>query len=388
MITAVTVAGPAFADAARWVGAWVPAKPDVLVQGGVRVVAGDGTVTLEVFDGMTAVSASVHGTGTSGVAVVSGRLLAALAPTLGKADVTLDTAENGALRLRQGRTELTLPVMPPMQWSSANLNGAPLAEISGSVLASVVKRVALATAESDDQGMIFSCMRLGFDAERISVMAATRQHFAAAARPWTFNDEMLGVADDVVPTYATPRADRIVQAAEAFAGADAVEISASWSLLRLETTSRSIAMRLHDCEGKWPATAVQQLAVRPYEHAVTVSRAELAGPLKQAVIVREKDGTAKVDLEPIRLTFADGEIRVSGHGSKSAAGAVTAVDADGYTGPGVAYAFNPAYLADALKGAPGDAVKLEFQSVADVAGVRFTCDDDPTWYHTVAPIRR
>ncbi len=46
------------------------------------------------------------------------------------------------------------------------------------------------------------------------------------------------------------------------------------------------------------------------------------------------------------------------------------------------------YLKDALDGSPGDRVRMEFMSRVDHTGVRFTCDEDPSWYHTVAPIRR
>jgi DNA polymerase III subunit beta len=387
----VVVAGPAFADAARWAGAWVPGKPDVPIRAGIRIEGYGGKLTLEAYDGESGCRAVVDSTGDDSwwAVVVSGRLLAALAPTLGKGDMTLRTGENGALRLTQGRAELTLPTMDVALWSSGQDAGTvPLAEIDGDALATVVKRVALASAESDKQELYLRCLGLAFDSSRLSVMAATREHFAAAATPWAFNDEILGPGGEHAVDFATPLAPMMVRAAEAFAGAGPVTLTCTRGRLTLATDTRSVTVPLIDCEGRWPTPAVQQLAVRPYDHTVTVSRSALAGPLKQAVIVREKDGGAKSDLEPISLTFAPGEILVGGKGAGTAAEATSPVEADGYAGAPVAYRFNPAYLADALAGSPGDTVTIEFMSRADHTGARFTCTDDPSWYHTVAPIRR
>lgn len=385
----VTVAGPAFADAARWAGAWVPSKPDVPIRGGIRIEGAGERIAIEAYDGESGCRATLAGnTGKPWAYVVSGRLLAALAPTLGKGDITLGATENGALRLVQGRSELTLPVMDEGAWNAWGGKPArPLAEIDGDALATVVKRVALAAAESDKQKLHFRCLGLAMDTSQLCVMAATSEHFATASTPWSISEELLGPRGDHM-VIATPLATMMVRAAEAFAGAGAVAVTCTGGRLTLATDTRSVTMPLIDCEGRWPAPAVRQLAVKPYDHRITVSRSALAGPLKQAVIVREKDGGAKSDLEPISLTFAPGEILVGGKGSGSAAEAAAPVEANGYSGPPVTYKFNPAYLADALTGSPADQLSVDFMSQVDNTGARFTCDADPTWYHTVAPIRR
>lgn len=384
----ITVGGPAFAAAVSWVAKWVPSKPVVPVQGGIMISASvDGeSVVLSAFgESVTARALTPARWDTDAdaqFAIVSARLLDALAGTLGKGDVTIGPGPDGTAQLTQGRFVATLPTLPDTNWPTLPGTLKPIGEVNGDAFAAVVKRVGLAGGDTDAKPVAFACMRLGFTSDVIEVMAATREHAACASMPWSIDPEAAAEGDyaDYFPSEATPLVGTMMDAAAAFAGPDPVAIGCSGGMLSFSSPTRALTVRTVVVPGEgWPANTVRAIAATRQPHAIVMQPAEAVVPMRRAAIVRGKSG-------PILWTFAPGEIRLTSAAEDAPTAGDDVIDAEGYEGDEMPIAFNPEYVADALAAAPGDKVTMTFE--APHRPMILSCDADPTWRHAVMPMRR
>lgn len=389
----ITVKGPAFAAAVSWAAKWAPSKPVVPIQGGIRIaVAGNGDLELTTFSESVTARATVRtdylpmSTEIPNVAIVSARLIDALAGTLGRADVVLGPGPDGTVQLSQGRAVMTLPTMPEDDYPTLPGALAPIGEVGGEQFAAAVRRVAIAAGDLDVKPMALACMRLGFTSDTIEVMGATRERAAMVTLPWTIVADTAagGAYADYFPDEATPLAATMADAAAAFAGPDAVEVGCDGSVLSLSSATRALTLRTVALEKGWPAQVMRGYAGLQHPNTVALEPATAVVPLRRAMIVRGKSG-------PIRMVFASGEIRLASVESREDGSVVgtaagdDAIDAAGYDGDDAAFGFNPAYVAEALASAPGDKVDLSF-GPANKA-IKLTCAADPRWWHVVMPVR-
>lgn len=309
--------------------------------------------------------------------LVSGRLLAGLADTLGKGDVELAWRENsqseghGELVMRQGRWEVTLPCMDLGLYPALPVPGEPIATIAADVLTAAAKRVTVAASRNENQSTVFwtSCLRFDGAAGSLSMTCTDRDRVATQAVRYRPQEER---RDAQVLPYAKPFAE----AASSFAGEETVTIGLGPGSLSLAGDTRSVVMTVS--AEKWPEAMIGGALVFEPDQAATVARTDLALPVKRAAIANGR-GDGKLPV-PIRLLFGAGVIGVGGKGD---GGSADAVDAECAPDADVLVGMNPEYFTDALSTAPGDVVRIGFGDPRKP--LVLTCDADPAWRHVVMP---
>jgi DNA polymerase III subunit beta len=379
----VTVKPQAFAAAVAWVAKWVTSRPVTPIQGGIALeVAPDGRLHMTAFNENVTARATVDteglDTGSSGRAVVSGRLLADLAATF-SADkpVGIATAGNGHVTLTAGRFEVTLPAFPDEDWPTQPAALPGIGQVVGDTLAAAVGRVGVANLKDESKTGVFRLMYLGFEGTRISVYATDRVRVARTFISWNTDEHALPS-----PRSATPFGTVLIDAAASFAGPDIVEIGLDEHMLSFTSPTRSLSMRLGDPgENGWPAGVMEQnIALADgYDGLVTLMPAEIAMPLKRASIVRGKEGPVKLGLTTGTLTIASREKELDQKGNEGTDVA--------YSGPPSSMAFNPRYLAEALGSVPGAEVEMHFEVAAFTRRpIVLTAKADPDWRHVIVPV--
>lgn len=372
--TEITVSPQAFGAAVAWAAKWVPGKPNVPVWGGLSLAVADNTLTIGAYDESASVRASIECAPYSdepGSAVVSGRLLAALAATLTtRAPVTLVSLDEGrVVRMKQGAWVTTLPAMTGD--SHPALPGAlpAIGSVSGALLAQAVDRIAMATPDDGAKiENVFRTMRIEFGPKLIEIMSSDKRRVGRVAISWAGSNRAV----------VTPHGVTMIGAAAAFDGPDDVAIGTDGRSLSLTSPTRSLTMTTLDTEGKWPAEFLRNAGNEERPLAAVIEPAALITPLKRAGIVRGKEG-------PVAIRFSEGALALLA--SAEAEGLKRTSDDEieiEYSGPETVVGFNPDYFADALASAPGAKVKLLFG--IDRKHVILTSDDDPDWRHVLMPV--
>lgn len=379
----ITVKPVEFAAAVGWTAKFVSTKPVVPVHGALVLDIDENMfLTISAFSENVMARAVVDTEGLddgtpSGRAIVSGRLLDQLAGTFGGSKpVVISGSEDGkALILTSGRFVATLPLMDESEYPAMPAAPPVIGTVAGDRLAVAVAQARVAVHNDDDRGIALMCMHVEFGPE-IRIMGTDRYRAAKVDLIWRAG----GGVHDLEP--ATPLGSLMGDAATAFAGPDTVEIGYDGNMLAFTSPTRTLAMRLidlHDDKGDliWPAPQLAAGFEQERPHTITIDRAEMAMPLKRAGIVRGKDG-------PVRVTIGNGELVIGAAEGQTKRDSTDAIDVD-YDGEPVVIGFNPDYLAEALKSAPGERVTLHFGDPRKHSTL--TCDADPAWRHILMPIR-
>jgi len=355
MITGeVTAKGRAFAAAVKWAAGFLDARPSEPIQAGLLLDL-DSAGSLQV----TAMSENVTATATvpiessgRGKAVVSGRLLKELVATFSDKPVQLG-GENGAIvQMKTGRWTGTLPAMDEKDYPALPAVPEVTGSAPGEEFARIVTQAAAATAH-DVKPLWRQYIYLTLSESQIWASACDRYR---AAKATTAFDHWL--PEPAVGAYALALGQPLVAAAAAFVGPDDVEIGFSDGRLLLASKTRTVVMRLIDVAGaEYPEQEISSLlAMQPPAHAV-VKVAELAGPMRRASIVREKDG-------PVAVGFSNGLMRIAAKAEQLEQAGADEVDV-AYDGPDVVLHFNPKYFSEALQSAPGDVVDIAIRPELD-----------------------
>jgi DNA polymerase-3 subunit beta len=363
-----------FAAAVGWAAKFLDPRPEVPIWGCILLDAADGVLTVISYSENVSTRAVVPVDGDAqGRAVVSGRLLAALAGTLARKPVTIEGGGGDHLEMTAGTFRGTLPTMGEDEYPDPPAVPAPIGTVAGQAFADMVHRVAVAASGDLTNRIALAGLHLSFVNDTVTALATDSRRATTASVP--FRPEFGPDTD----CEALALAETLVDAAAAFVGPDDITVGLDGSNLALTSPTRSLTVRLL-AEPYDAAGLGRFFAVEHPEH-LPVRTADLTGPLKRAALVRAKDG-------PIRLDLTEGALTVVAKADDIAQDSDETVPAD-YTGPEHSLAFNPAYLADALNSAPGDVVDMAF--LATGPGVRpekvvFTVPGDDTWRHLLMPI--
>lgn len=180
----LTISGGALNTAAAWAARIAPSNPaGAAIMGGVLLDAGDHGLELRAtdFDTFGSVTTDAQ-TSEPGKAVVSARLLAAIAKTLGAGDqATLETGARG-LELRVKRYKASLPLMNIDDWPKWPDIGDPIGTIEASGLSRALSRV-LPAASDDGTLPILTGVEFTF-ADTLTMAATDKYRIAAAELPW------------------------------------------------------------------------------------------------------------------------------------------------------------------------------------------------------------
>lgn len=382
----IIVPAAQFADAVAWVSKWRATKPASPIHAGILIESdGTGLLNLTAFDGDVCARTGLVVPGipapAAGRVIVSGALLAALAATFTpKGDVTLTGGTSGGLELTAGRWTGTLPAFAEDDWPTMPEAPATIGVAAGGALSTVTARVGVACGEENAKGLRFlTLMHLAFSAGGITLTGTNRYRVAQDRVGWKISDQPVGTA---IPADATPVGAIFAAAAAAFDGPDEVEIGVSEYLLSLTNPVRSIVMPLGDPgEQGYPITTLDGnfAAGEAHEAVAVISVAEVAGPLRRAVIMRGKEG-------PVVLSFDEGVLRVAANEDKLDQRGTEPIDIT-YDEMPTVINVNPEYLADALNTAPAEVVTVRFEPVDYTRRpMLLTAQGHPGWRYCVIPV--
>uniref|UniRef100_UPI002F910483 DNA polymerase III subunit beta n=1 Tax=Kitasatospora indigofera TaxID=67307 RepID=UPI002F910483 len=353
-------AGP-LADAVAHVARALPARPPVPVLAGILLATGERGLTLSAFDYEVAATTSTGAEiADDGTALVSGRLLTDIAKTLpkgGEVDIELSGAR---LLVTCGTAKFTLPTLPVEEYPALPPVPDTVLSVQADALADAVAQVTVA-ASTDDAVPVLTGVQMVLEGDRLTLAATDRYRFAVR--------ELTVQPTGTVPT-AKPKRGRkkdteqtaeevrraactllvpakfLADATKAMGGEHPIRLGWTEGQLTLTTPDHSFGTRL--LEGEFPKFRGMFPAPADAVLTLTVAVGDALAALKRVSLV----ATANT---PARLTVAaasDGGTELlleAGRGDDAHATDRIPCNATGALEGGAAIAFNPGYLADALK---------------------------------------
>lgn len=370
----VTAQPQAFIAAVKWAAKFISARPAVPMQGGLLLDIEAGRISIVGYNETVTARAvvEVEGDGT-GQAVVSGRLLAALAATFPNKPVFIsgNTGGDPLITITVGSWRGTLPIMTEGRFPSPPAPPPAIGRVAGDEIAQAVRQVAVARSDNEKQAAIYHCLHLSFGEHQLTALATNM--YRAARTTIGFDPEVDAAGRTVLVDGGT-----LADVAESFAGPDQIWVGLNDTALGLASPTRAVIMRTSAEEYTVLEPIRNVFAAQLPEHA-RVRSAELQVPLKRAQLVQEKDG-------PIRVTFGEGQISLTASSETLRQDSDERIAAH-YTGPEHTLAFNPHYFAEALASAPGEIVDIALRT-DKAAGILLTVPGNDDWCHALMPIRK
>lgn len=180
----VTLTGAEFAATAGWICRMVPAKTPVPVLSGVLLSADDDGLRMRAtdFDTYGQVRAKAV-TRDHGEALVSGRLLGAVAKVAAKSSDVEIVCDGPVCTVTAGRSSWTLPTIPKDEYPTWAEAGDAIAQIDGAVFAAALARV-LPAADKEGKSPLH-CGVLLTGGEDLIVTTTDRYRLGDATVAWT-----------------------------------------------------------------------------------------------------------------------------------------------------------------------------------------------------------
>lgn len=361
-----TVTGAVLAEAVAWVSRATPTKPTIPVLSGLLMDTSDEYgLTISGYDYETRMSATVDATVTNaGKALVSARLLAAVAKTVNRnVNVTI-TDEDGRLKVICGRSEWALPALPVDDYPALPEPGEPIGTVNGDALRATITRTLYAAGKDDTLPMLTGVRIEAGSDERLTFVATDRFRLVAAELGWARK------TDDAVALLPPAR---LLDAASRGIGSGEVTLTADEHGFGMVTADRVVTGRMLAAEfPRWRA-----LVPEPSGHFAELVADDLSAVTEQAQALAATESE-----HTLLFRFADGEVTVSGAGDDRAAHAVCAAD---LTGEPIELSLNGGYVRDALAGAGTERVQLHFTT--PTKPVLVLAEADPAFRSIVMPVR-
>jgi DNA polymerase-3 subunit beta len=361
-IATITVSRTELGNAVTFAAQASPKRPVVPVLASLRVTISAGTLEVAAFDYEVAARAKVSGqaSGPGAILVTGPELVAAVRALPRGRKVTAEiTIADGRLVIACEGAETVLtarhdaddfPQLPALPAESG--------VIDGDTFARSVARVT-ACAGTDDTLPALLCVSMASDAGALELAATDRYRLGVDRMSWTGPDGVTALIPARELTRFAKKCDR----------AGKVSLYMGTGHAGFSDGVRTIIVRTSD--GHFPK--YRALVRDQDDTTVTVDAATLAAAVKRAGAVVERN-------EPVRFSVnaAGITLQVMHDGVAASTQTVPAT----YTGPEIATAFNPAYLASVLAGIDGQA-RIGFVSATKPA--RITAADGFT--AIVMPIR-
>ncbi|WP_405777814.1 DNA polymerase III subunit beta [Streptomyces sp. NBC_00859] len=348
-----------FAETVAWAARVLPTRSPVPVLGGLLLAAEGGTLRISGLDYEASACIEVPvDTVRPGKVLVMGRRLLDICRVLPEGPVEC-AVEASRFTVTGAGTSFGLSVLPLDDYPALPA----LPELRGSVdtaaFAAAVAHVAVA-AGRDDALPVLTGIRLSLDGGTMTLAATDRYRFAVRALAWDPESEDVS-ADVVVP------ARRLTEIARSLSRTGTVRVALGEGSIGFENTGPQKtpgARRTAGAQGP-PGTPGTRTTVRLLEGrlprhdklftmdspAVAVTdRAPLLEAVRRVAVVAE-------GVSPVRLDFSPDAVHLhAGYEDDVASQRLPAVLAG--TG-GIAVAFNPAYLTDALSALDSDCVRFD-----------------------------
>jgi DNA polymerase-3 subunit beta len=344
----------ALADAVAWSARSLPARPAAPVLAGLLLDVSDDQLSISGFDYEVSTQASLEvSAGSSGRALVSGRLLADIAKALPAHPVEV-SADGSRVTISCGSARFTLPTMPDEDYPRLPDMPTTAGTVSSSVFARAVSQVAVAAGKDDTLPMLTG-VRMEINGERVTLAATDRYRLAVRELSWN-------------PAGASTEAQVLVpartlsDAAKSLTNDAEMTISLSTSgagegIIGFSGTGRRTTTRLLDAQFPPYRTLL------PADFSVTaeISVAVLTEAVKRVALVADRGN-------PVRLDFADGGLTLSAGGDDEGR-AEENLEVD-YEGDPITTAFNPTFLLEGLGAIEAPVARLLFTTPTKPAVIR------------------
>jgi DNA polymerase III subunit beta len=335
----------------------------VQVLSGILLRGDEGNLTLASTDMEISLRATVAGDiAGDGAVVVPGRLLTDLARLLPDDSVTLSHDEgDGVLQVTSGSHSSRLNVYSAEDFPRLPPTDVALHTVAAPALLATIDKVARA-ASRDESRPVLTGILVRFEGDKL-IMAATDSYRLAVKE----TELESGGADleAIIPARALQELARIA------AGADEVRLGVHenhviFSAGDVWLTSRRI-------DGQFPN--YKQLLPETFEAEVTTPREPLLQVIRRAGVLAQRNA-------PLRLRFAEGELRVSAQ-TQDVGEAHESLPVD-YAGDALEIGFNPDFLRDGLEAVAGETVQLNL--INPLRPGLLVSPDESFWY-LIMPIR-
>src|SRR5918994_4891551 len=349
-------------EALQTVQRGVSSRPGIpALTGALLEAADDGTLTLTTTDlevsARLSISVQVQ---EAGSALVPARLLADTVKSLSEAPVDFETDQSQA-HIRCAAYEGALRLLPVDDFPSLQEPAGTTISAEPAAFAEAVAQVSRA-ASRDEARPVLTGVLLEISREGVVLVAPDSYRLAVRALVATADGE----AKAIVPERALTEAGRA--AVDQKAG---VEASVNTSQIAFRVGSLTLTSRL--IEGEFPN--YRQLLPENVESRLTISRQQLLDAVSRV-------GLLARDTTPVRMEFNALGVKLSSS-SPDLGQAVETVEAR-YEGDDLTVAFNPQYLADGLRAAVGESVRLDVRDGLKPGVVRGDSDE---FTYLVMPVR-
>jgi DNA polymerase III subunit beta len=368
-----TAGGGALASAVNYASKWLDTKPANPVHGGLVLDVTDGMLTVAAQGELATARATLAVDGDAdGLFIVSGRLLAALVATLADKPVTFE--QTGSLvAMKSGRYDATLPAMSESDYPKLSTVSPAIGRIEGGALIDAVRRVgAVASKKPTPVALTGVYFWMESDEGELTMSATDTLRACRETVTWTL------VGDDAVAASFVLPASVLIDAGDAFAGTEPVEIGWHGTSVSLSTSSRSLVTRTLGEPSAFPDMGGLFGQLEQRTHTVALSAKDILIPLKRA------DQLADGEYRHVTLDLRkDSLVLRSATEGKGDGGETIDVE---YDGPDCSILTRSGILHGVLATAPSDDVVLHITPGSNQSVIA-TSPANPAWTHLFMPIR-
>lgn len=355
----------ALAAALTLAGRIASTKSTIQVLSHVLVSAQDGRCEVSATDMDLSVRLPLEATIEEPGAVLLPRLAGDIVRSMGSGEVTIDhRANEGVLGLSGGGSSFSLnclqaedfPELPPDEGEGITMPAA--------VVVDAIDRVARA-ASRDTSRPVLTGVHMRICAEGLTLVATDSYRLAVATAP--LEHPPADPREAIIPASALTELARLVGVAKA----DQVTLvlSEARALMRVG----DIRLTCNIIDGQFPDH--RQLVPDTFEHEVVFDRAELLGALGRIAVLAQHN-------TPVRLSFGEGEVRVSAISEQVGEGHESLPVA--FRGDPLEIGFNVEFLRAGVDSVRGDALRLGLISPLRPGLLRGESDD---FRYLLMPIR-
>jgi DNA polymerase III subunit beta len=298
-----------------------------------------------------------------GAVVVPGKLLAELARLLPGEEVSIEHRQGeGVVEIASGAAVYRIHTYNAEDFPRLpDPTGTTMVGIDAEAVLETAAKVSRA-ASRDESRPVLTGILVRFEGENL-VMAATDSYRLAVKET-----SMSGPGpelDAIVPARALMELSRVAQ------GASDLQLGLQENQVLF--ASDGILLTTRRIEGQFPN--YHQLLPESFESEVTLPRDELLEVVRRVSVMAQRNA-------PLRLRFAEGELRVSAQ-TQDVGEAHEAMPA-AFSGDALDIGFNPEFLRDGIESVEGDELRLKLISPLRPAVLQGTGDD---FSYLIMPIR-
>jgi DNA polymerase-3 subunit beta len=341
----ISISRDALLTAVQIVGRAISSRATLPSLGGVKLVAGNGSLTLSATDTELGLTLTVSDltVESEGTLLLPGRLLGDVVRNLPPGDVSLGLRpEERDVELTAGSARFHLRTLPVEDFPRLPEFDAEGVKLPGQPLAETIERVARA-ASRDEVRPILTGVLMHAEGQVLTMVAT--DSYRLSVKHTELEEAITEPVEANVPARALRELARIIVQE----GADDVSISLARNQAVFQAGSVGLFSRL--IEGQFPSW--RQLIPESFEHEVRLPRSELVEVARRVSQLAQRNA-------PLRFAFAEGELTVAAE-TPEVGDASEGLPAP-YSGDPLEIAFNPQFLIEGLESVEGDELAIKLSS--------------------------